>query len=148
MSAYYGTVELADDYFSRRLYRDIWFAGDPDNKLKAMYMAAERIDRLNFIGEKTDSAQELAFPRNGETEVPSNILKASYEIAFAFKDGRDPDLEYELLRKQYSSVGPARSSFNTDLVPQHIVNGIPSMLAWTYLKPFIRDRSEIALKRS
>jgi len=146
--SYYGSITEGDAYFNKKLYRELWFESDPDLKVRALHDATERIDCLNFIGSKTSSDQELQFPRDGQTEVPEAIKKATFEIAFQLLDGRDPEIEYDLLRRTSSNVGPSRTSNDTRLIPDHIVNGIPSKLAWSWLKPFIRDRSLIALKRS
>lgn len=146
--SYYGTLVEADEYFTTKLYRDSWFQTDPDLKVKALTDATERIDRLNFKGERSSSNQELQFPRDGLDETPKNIKRATYEVAYQMLDGRDPEIDYQLLRKTSTGVGPSRISNDTRLIPQHIVNGIPSLLAWSYIKPFLRDRSRIALRRS
>lgn len=145
---YYGSLTEANDYFTNKLYADVWFANDPDLRVKALKDATQRVDRLNFIGIRTDSSQELQFPRNGSNEVPVNIKRATFEIAFQLLDGRDPELEYNLLRKQTIGIGPTRSINDTKLIPLHIANGIPSLLAWSYIKPYLRDKSRLKLQRS
>lgn len=145
---YYGSLTEANDYFAQKLYSDVWYSHDPDLRVKAMRDATQRIDRLNFVGIRTDSSQELQFPRNGSNDIPVNIKRATYEIAFQLLDGRDPEIEYDLLRKQTTGIGPARTSNDTKLIPMHIANGIPSLLAWTYIKPYLRDRSRLKLQRS
>lgn len=146
--SYYGSVTDADNYFNSKLYRDLWFQTDPDNQVRALNDATERIDRLNFAGARTIATQERQWPRDGEDEVPVNIKKATYEIAFQLLDGRDPEVEYNLLRKVDVGVGPTRSTNDTNKIPQHIANGIPSLLAWQYLKPYLRSRTVIQINRS
>lgn len=148
MPEYYGTVAEADTYFGYKLYGSIWLANDPNNKVKALIEATVRIDNLNFIGSKTSDEQALQWPRNGATVVHEKVLNATYEVAYQLLDGRDPDLEFELLRKESSNVGPSNSSIDTNIVPEHIVNGIPSVLAWRLLKPLIRPNTCIRLNRS
>lgn len=145
---YYGNISEANVYFNSKLYRDLWFTTDPDLQIKALCDATERIDRLNFAGNKSDDNQALQFPRNGSADVPTNIKRATFELAFQLLDGRDPELEYTLLRRVSTGIGPGRNVNDTNIVPKHIVNGIPSTLAWSYIKPFLRDRNSIALKRS
>lgn len=148
MSDYYGSLSEADTYFSKKLYRDLWYNTDPTIQAQALYDATERIDRFNFQGNKTDEAQELQFPRNGQDEVPKYIKHATFEIAYQLIDGNDPEVMYNLLRKSSISVGPSRSSNDTKLIPEHIANGIPSLLAWSFIKPYLRDRTRIVLQRS
>lgn len=145
---YYGTVEEADTYFGYKLYGSVWLERDLDDKVKALLEATARIDNLNFIGTKTDSDQVLQWPRNGSTTVHDAIKKATFEIASQLLDGRDPDLEFELLRKESANVGPSSSSLSSKILPEHIVNGIPSVLAWRFLKPLVRRNTEIKLHRS
>lgn len=145
---YYGSLTEANDYFANKLYSDLWFDQDPDLRVKAMKDATLRLDRLNFIGVRTDSSQELQFPRNGSNDIPVNIKRAVFEIAFQLLDGRDPEIEYNLLRKQTIGVGPGRASNDTKLIPIHVANGIPSLLAWSYIKPYLRDKSRLKLQRS
>jgi hypothetical protein len=146
--SYYGTVEGADVYFSFKLYGSVWLQRDFDDKVKALMEATTRVDFLNFIGDKTDPDQPLQWPRNGSQIVHDAIKRATYEVAFQLLDGRDPDLEFELLRKDTVNVGPSTSSLNTNILPEHIVHGIPSALAWRFLKPLVRRNTEIKLHRS
>lgn len=146
--SYYGSVNEANVYFNTKLYRELWFDTEPDLQVRALTDATERIDRLNFKGVRTDSGQELQFPRDGAVDVPEGIKKATFELAYQLLDGRDPEIEYQLLRKSSSGIGPTRSNNDTRIIPQHIVNGIPSLLAWSYIKPYLRDRHQISLKRS
>ena len=52
--------------------------------------ALDYIEIQKFKGAKTDPAQELQFPRNGETEVPEQIKKAQLVCAMIYNAGDDP----------------------------------------------------------
>lgn len=147
-ASYYGTVQTADQYFQYKIYGPRWLSKDSDLKIKGLMEATERIDFLNFIGSKTDKDQTLQWPRNGSSEIHQNVIKATFEIAFKLVDGHDPDVEYDILRKTGANVGPSNSSYDTRLIPEHIVNGIPSLQAWRFLRPLIRSGNLVTLNRS
>lgn len=48
------------------------------------------IELQSYSGEKTDPSQPLEFPRNGETEVPANIVTAQMQAALVYDSGEDP----------------------------------------------------------
>jgi len=81
--AAYVTVQEADTYFSERLFSEVWINASPEDKQKALVMATKSIDRKPLRGRKTDPQQELAFPRNGDTEVPQEVKDACCEEALA-----------------------------------------------------------------
>ncbi len=95
-----------------------------------------------------ESSQELEFPRGADITVPEAIRRACYEIAHTLLDGKDPELELEnlgIVSQGYSSV---RTTFSRTHVPvEHIVNGVPSALAWRLLVPFLRDDDAIRVSR-
>ncbi len=95
-----------------------------------------------------ETSQELEFPRGADTEVPEAIRRACYEIAHTLLDGKDPELELEnlgIISQGYASV---RTTFSRTHVPvEHIVNGVPSAMAWRLLVPFLRDDDAIRVSR-
>jgi hypothetical protein len=95
-----------------------------------------------------EASQELEFPRGADTEVPEAIRRACYEIAHCLLDGKDPEIELEnlgIVSQGYSSV---RTTFSRTHVPvEHIVNGVPSALAWRLVIPFLRDDDAIRISR-
>jgi hypothetical protein len=95
-----------------------------------------------------EASQELEFPRGSDTEVPLAIRRACFEIAHSLLDGKDPELELEnlgIVSQGYSSV---RTTFSRTHVPvEHVVNGVPSSLAWRLLLPFLRDDEAIRVSR-
>lgn len=146
MAAYATSVE-AQTYFDGRLNTDAWDDATSANKTKALSMATTLIDRLNFRGEKADSTQENQFPRGDDTVVPSDVKNACAEIALALLDGVDPELEFDNLRMKSQAYGVVRSTYESDRAPEHYVAGIPSSLAWRFLKPYLRGAYTIDTHR-
>lgn len=147
MASYY-TVDEANTYFADRLSSEPWDASTNENRRKALAMATAIIDRLSYIGEKTDEDQTNEFPRDGDEDIPEDISKASAEIALALLDGVDPEMEFQnlfLASQGYSSI---RASYDQVQPPPNIVAGIPSVTAWRYLLPYLRDPMEIKLNRT
>lgn len=143
----YCTVVEAGTYFANRLHTEAWDQATAVDQAKALIMASDAIDRLNFNGSKTDDDQERQFPRDDDVDVPNDIKIACMECAIAFLDGVSPELEYEnldLTSQGYSSV---RSTYNHGSPQPHIVAGIPSATAWRYLKPYLRDWTRVRLSR-
>ena len=77
----YVSLAEANEYFSSRLHADAWAEASDADKDKALAMAAKAIDRQPLKGRKTDLAQEMAFPRYPDTEVPQAIKEACCEEA-------------------------------------------------------------------
>jgi len=144
----YITVADAQTYFDNyRLVTDAWDDATAAQQQKALNRAKEMIDALNFAGEKYDSSQSDQFPRGSDSSVPTAIKEANAEIAYSLLDGVDIDYEYENLREASIGFASVRDSLNTGMVPQHIVNGIPSMAAWDKLLPYLRDVRAINIMR-
>ena len=148
--SYYGTLNDADLYFlTKRLDPNQLWATTPTHvKEAALEDATRRIDRLNFIGDKTDEGQELEFPRGGDTVVPTKIKEACYEIAYSIVDGKDLEFELESLGEQSASYGGARVRKDPLYYPEAYLNGIPSFNAWAILKPYLRDNQSIRILRA
>lgn len=144
----YATESEAQTYFDSRLHTEPWDDASTTDRSKALAQATKIIDRLNFSGEKTESTQELQFPRGGDTEVPQDIKDASAEIALALLDGVNPDLEYENVFMTSQGYGGIRSSYDRRVKPPHVLAGVPSFIAWTYLKPYLIDGLNIELHRT
>jgi hypothetical protein len=111
-------------------------------------MATEIIDRLNFVGSKNDSDQTNQFPRGADTTVPGNVKNACFEISLSLLDGVDPNLEYENIFMTSQGYGGARSSYDRSVKPPHVLAGVPSFVAWTYLQPYLIDPQRLDLGRA
>lgn len=139
----------AQAYFDGRLNTEAWDdATDDEQKDKSLIMATRIIDRLNFSGVKAVAVQILQFPRGDDTVIPVDVQNATAEIALALLDGVNPDLEFENVFMTSQGYGGIRSSFDRTVKPAHILAGIPSFVAWTFLKPYLLDPLNIELHRT
>ena len=167
-STSYVTIQEAEDYFAYKLHEVAWSASNPAERLPALIEATRIIDSLSFKGDKaavytaklantdiTDAqvrtaaaTQELEFPRGADTAVPEKIEWACFEIAYALLDGVDPEFELENMSMNDHGIGSVRASFNRNQEPlEHFMNGVPSAVAWKYLKPYLRDDKSRRLSR-
>lgn len=165
---YYGTVAEAIDYFANRLHTTAWDNADVTDRPKALLAATRIIDTLNFKGDKSavwvllqsnadataadkraaDATQALQFPRDDDTDVPEDIRIACYEIAYALLDNKDPEIELENLRVNTESYGGTKTIYGHDSTyVEHLINMIPSALAWRTLRPYLRDENAVSLIR-
>jgi len=146
MSSFYGTVNDADDFFTARLNTSAWFDTSPGDRAKALLGATELIDRLNYIGDKTDANQDLQFPRDGDTDVPLAIEQACYWIALELLSDYDPETEANLI-PVVQDTWVATTKYDRSFLPRRLAAGIPSDRAWQLLYPYLRDPSNIQLIR-
>jgi len=79
----YVSLAEANEYFSSRLHADAWADVSDADKEKALAMATKAIDRQPLSGRKTDLAQEMAFPRYPDVDVPEAVKEACCEVALA-----------------------------------------------------------------
>ena len=161
-------IAEATSYFAQRLHETAWTDATDANREKALIAARGIIDSLNYKGYKAsvytllqanpsaaqeqiraaEASQPLEFPRGADTEVPEAIRIAEYEIAYALLDGKDPELELENLAVSAMGYGAVKTSYERSQLPiEHIVNLVPSSVAWRLLKPFLRDSDAIKLSR-
>ena len=169
--SYYGTLDEADEYFSKRLHEVAWSEASALDREKALIAARSIIDGLNYKGVKhtvytlcgsdpeassvsaddiraAEASQPLEFPRGDDTEVPEAIRIAEYEIAHALLDGKNPELELENLAISAMGYGAVKTSYERSQLPiEHIVNLVPSSVAWRLLRPFLRDSDALKLSR-
>ena len=148
ITTFYGTLADGDTYFEQRLNSQAWDRATNNDRTAALFMATRAIDRLNFANDKTLVAQELQFPRGDDLVVPSGIETAAYECAIKYIEGVDMDLEARNLGIAASSFGGARTTFHEDYHSENLRAGIPSVEAWYYLRPYLRDPGEINLSRA
>lgn len=83
-----------------------------------------------------------------DVDVPADIKAACCEIAIALLDGRDPDLDIEQLIVDSQSYSGVRTSYTRKIALEHVRAGIPSALAWSYLKPYLRDFRNLYVSRA
>ena len=145
--ASYMTVEEADTYFGEVLNVEAWEYANVVDRTKALAMGTRAIDQLNFMGVKAEISQDNQFPRDSDTAVPVDIQNACAEIALRLLDGVDPEIEYENLRMVTQGYSNVRSTYDSGQVARHIVAGIPSITAWRFLFPYLRDGGSVKLNR-
>jgi hypothetical protein len=146
MDPYIDIVE-ADAYFENRLFDEAWQDADDVTRLKALKHATLLIDRLNIKGCKVEG-QEREFPRTPDLEIPEDIKCACAEIALQLLDFRDLEMDAEAQSQASGTLGVVsmRSQFqNTHIA---YVNGIPSITAWSYLRPYLIDPQQVTLRRT
>lgn len=143
----YMTLLEAEAYFLTRLNTEAWDSATDDEKTAGLTMATEAIDRLNYLGDMTDSDQANQFPRDADTVVPDDIKKACAEDALMLLDGFDVELELEQLNMVSQGYANVRSTYDRTAPPPHIVAGIASSVAWRYLKPYLRDVNTFRVNR-
>jgi hypothetical protein len=144
----YGDPSDASRYFSELLYGQLWEIASADNQSKALIQSTRIVDGLRFHGSKTDEAQVLQFPRNGDDFVPADVLHATYEVALALLKGVDPETELGNIFVETRAFGKVRTDYNYGRSgPEHIVAGIPSLRAWQLLKPYVNPALELKLTR-
>lgn len=137
----------AQSYFNSRLNSSVWDDAVEADQEKALIMATRAIDQLNFIGCKSESTQLLEFPRNNETTVPDAILVAACEIAIVLLDGFDIELELENLTSTSKKYAAVSDTYDRSIAVEHLKAGIPSQIAWIYLKPYLVDPNYLNLSR-
>lgn len=167
-ASFYGTLDEADEYFANRLHETAWTDASANDRRKALAAGRGIIDTLNYKGSKhsvhallqanpfasqdeiraAEAGQPLEFPRGADTAVPEAIRVAGYEIAYALLDGKDPELELENLAVSAMGYGAVKTSYERSQLPiEHIINLVPSSVAWRLLKPFLRDSDAMRLSR-
>jgi hypothetical protein len=95
-----------------------------------------------------NASQSLEFPRGADTDVPEAIRVAEYELAYSLLDGVDPQMELENLSVTAQGYAEVRTHYERNMVPiEHLINLIPNPLAWSLLKPFLRDDQAVRMSR-
>lgn len=173
-NSYYGTLVEATEYFNNRLHEWAWSAASDGDKEKALIAARRLIDGLAYKGNKhavylvletydegveltddqleavrtAEASQPNEFPRGADTEVPEDIRIAQYELAHSLLDNKDPELELETLAVTSSTYGGVKTMYERGQVPlEHLINLVPSAIAWRLLRPYLRDGDAVKLSR-
>jgi hypothetical protein len=108
----------------------------------------EKAEQYRQAERAADASQELEFPRGADTAVPEAIRRAEYELAYSLLDGVDPQMELENLSVTAQGYAEVRTHYERNMVPiEHLINLVPNPLAWSLLKPFLRDDQAVRLSR-
>lgn len=148
--ANYGTVAGADTYFEHDLFADVWKNSQEDKKLSALVTATRAIDKLSYKGYRTESDQELQFPRNGDVTVPIDIEIATYLLANELLKSAPIDNRVNGAMLQSTMLGSVvQGSFKNEAregnPPAHMIAGIVSYSAWQLLYRYLNDPMDIVL---
>ena len=143
----YITEGEGTTYMGERLNADAWTAASSGDRVKAIKMATKIIDHLNYIDDLLVSTQVNQFPRTNQVAVPQDIKDACAEMALALLDGVDPELEHENLYMTQFSFVNAKIVYDRENPAPHIRSGVPSMIAWRLLSPYLRDPQQIIVSR-
>lgn len=145
---YNSNTEL-DAYFEDHLWADSWL---DLNRLKKLWVSKEatlRLDALAFHSEKTLATQSKAFPRNGNTTIPTAVKSAHADICLKLSDGVIPEEEMDKLHVSRESYAGASTTFNTRSSGKPwIASGILSEDAWVKLVPYMLNSSAIEMVRA
>ena len=145
---FYGNIQDSDNYFSKKLNGEKWINTIRLKKEQALSQATRLIDRLNFAGNKKDSTQNLQFPRGDDTTVPTDIKIACYELSYRLLIGKiDIEMEIANLTAESRGYSGVRSTYNRTFVQEWIMAGIPSAIAWSYLRPYLVNPDQMLLSR-
>ena len=91
--------------------------------------------------------QLLEFPRNGKNQVPQDIIAACCECALAFLDGVDPEIEMQNLNRTSQGFASARETYDPSVINMAFRHGIPSLVAWVFLLPYLQDPFDVTIRR-
>lgn len=143
----YNTSSEVNTFMSTRLRTGSWDNATGGDKTASMSMATAIINRLAYLGNKLTIGQVNEFPRGADAAVPQAVKDAHSLITLALLDGKDPEMEFENLTLTLHQFGQTKSQYDRTQLPPHILAGVPSFEAWTVLKPYLRDGSQVSLQR-
>lgn len=139
----YVTLEEADSYVASHYTnsnsdRILWDALDDDSKSVYLLQSVEAIDMLDYTSYPTSVSQSNAFPRSGETTIPTAVKSAQIENALRL--AREEDLtDYErmsMLGITSYSIGNFKETFGSKGPTYN--EGIVSTKAMKLLAPYTR----------
>jgi hypothetical protein len=90
----YADVEMADLYLDGAFHADSWRSLNEETKGRALVTAVRTLDRQVWLGQKTDEANALDWPRKNtgvvgvvDEEIPIDIVNATIELALSISQG-------------------------------------------------------------
>lgn len=148
----YATVVQADEYVqnyysSSDSLRLAWEALPESDRLVSLNRAEQVIDRLPFKG-KPVSANK-AFPRHPDTEIPSEVVQATIELAVQSLD-KEAKERYELRRQGVRSykLGDLSESFSEVAVAAPGVDAHAYSIVFPFLRNWLGGGYEICPTRT
>ena len=160
-------IAEATNYFAQRLHETAWSAANDADREKALIAARGIIDALNYKGVKHSvytlcgSSDRLGVAldghpgRRGEPALGVSPRRrhrgARGHPHRRVRDrlcplGRQrPELELENLAISAMGYGTVKTTYERAQLPiEHIINMVPSSVAWRLLKPFLRRLGRLA----
>ena len=118
-----------DEYSAYAISRGYVLSGDP---LVQLQLALDWLELQPFKGSKTDEAQALEWPRDGNTEIPDKIVQAQLEAALVYNAGGNlmASIGKTVTEK---TVGPLTTKWSEN-GPQTIMHPKLSMLLRGYVQ--------------
>ena len=148
-----------------------WASATTDQKNRALYTSAQRIDRERFLGSKVDATQSMQWPRSGvrkpatyintyatgfpfrivedfftDTEIPDQLKKAQAVLAAYLNNNKDA-LDLTGL-ESFSSINAGNVSVTPYRYGSVGFNAVPPMFERYFNGLRISGPSNIAVKRS
>lgn len=117
-----------DEYSAYAISRGYVLSGDP---LVQLQLALDWLELQPFKGAKTDEAQALEWPRDGNTEIPDKIVQAQLEAALVYNAGGNLMASIGKMVTE-KTVGPLTTKY-AEGGPQTIMYPKLSMLLRGYL---------------
>ena len=118
-----------DEYSGYATARGYIISGDPIVQLQ---LALDWLELQPFKGSKTDPAQALEWPRDGNTDVPDKIVQAQLEAALVYNAGGNLMASIGKMVTE-KTVGPLTTKY-AEGGPQTIMYPKLSMLLRGYLQ--------------
>lgn len=141
MQLAYVTVAQADDYHAPRLTADKWLDLDDWEKSARLLAASDYVDTaFVFSGSKTSPTQLRQFPRNGDVNVPNEIMMSVCELAMLDNLAKVPERAAKL-----SSMGGLLIKSSDCENCEHDEVPMNLQIALRLIEPF--RRREIRLER-
>lgn len=104
----FGSLEGADQYFTKHLLAASWQAADDATRTTALEHASRRIDAALPTGEKAEPDQDHTWPLAG-LELPAQVAFATYEEALALLEVRGDNARRK--RRQLQADGVTRAQY-------------------------------------
>ena len=114
-----------DEYAEYAAARGYMLTGDP---LVQLQLALDWLELQPFKGSKTDEAQTLEWPRDGNTEIPDKIVQAQLEAALVYMKGGDLNASIGKMVTE-KTVGPLTTKY---------AEGGPQTIAYPKLSMLLR----------
>lgn len=166
-TAAYLTPTEAQAFFDLRLNADAWTNATEQQQTAALFQATKIIDRLQYTGVRwTDyetsvlglsvTSQSLEFPRatiqlvhlaDNPPTTPEDVLIACCLIALALLDGVDPEIEMQNIGTVSQGFASLRETYDSVVIREAFRAGVPSVEAWNYLVPYLKDPRELSFRR-